>query len=368
MTSIPTVKEVRRTLSQYAVPSTPHGLALFLFDIASYVAAIAIVFLAPWGWVKFVAGIFAGAKMANLATLAHDASHNSLTASRSLNKLIAIVSFTPSLFNYRLWVYDHHNLHHHNTNENHPDSFTPISRAEYAALTSWGKLKHRFYRSTSLWAFGIYYISERWWKVKFFPRAHMPSHVRRAAWPYFLYLMLYLGGYLMFLMAAPLYSETDALTAVMCGFVVPFYVFQSLFSFTVYVQHTHPRVAWFKGKPDRNADGRQELISVHLRFPKGVSWLFHHVYEHAAHHVHPAIPCYRLPEAQAKLNEMIGSLAISEPFSFAWLSRIQRRCELYDFENHRWLSFEGEPRSRITLASEVDTMRQAWIPQVLNTH
>lgn len=360
MISSPPVKEVRRALARYAVPSTPHGLGLFLFDLASYLAAIAAVLWAPWIGLKVLASIFAGAKMANLVTLAHDASHNSLTASRALNKWIAILSFTPGLFNYRLWLYDHHNVHHHNTNENHFDSYTPVSRTEYAAFSSWQKLKHRFYRSTSLWAFGVYYILERWWKVKFFPRAHMPAHVQRAARPHFVYLMLYLVGFLGLLVSAPLYSNTDALTAVLLGFVVPFYLFQSLFAFTVYVQHTHPRVAWFKGKPDRNAEARQELISVHLRFPAWLSWMFHHVYDHAAHHVHPAIPCYRLPQAQAKLNEMMGALAVSEPFSFSWLASVQQRCKLYDYDNHRWLNFEGAPRSRTTLAFEADRMRQAW--------
>lgn len=360
MNNIAAAKEIRRALSEHAVSSTSTGLILFVSDIALYLACIATVLFAPWLAIKLLASIIAGFKIANLATLAHDAAHNSLTASRPINSLIAIISFTPGLFNYRLWIYDHHNLHHHNTNETHADSFTPISKAAYDALSGWGKYKQRVYRMKSIWVFGLYYIIERWWQVKFFPRQHMPQQVQRRAWPHFLYLLAYLIAFFTLLALAPLYSETSSATALVLGFAVPYYIFQSLFSFTVYVQHTHPRIAWFKAKPDRNENGRQDIISVHLRFPKWFSLLAHHVYDHAAHHVHPAIPCYRLPEAQAQLNAMLGKAAISDKFSFAWLSQVQQRCKLYDFENHRWLDFSGRPSSRITLASETDQTRQAW--------
>lgn len=365
MNAIPAARETRRILSEFAVPSTPKGIVLFAADIAIYMAAIAVVLFVPWLPLKLFASIFAGIKIANLATLAHDASHNSLTASRPLNKLIAIIAFTPGLFSYRLWLYDHHHLHHNNTNGSHPDSFKPLSKKEFDALSSWGKFKLRVYRSNSIWVFGIYYIFERWWQVKFFPRRHMPKLVRHDAWLHFAYLLAYLAAFLAFLAAAPLYSATGSAEALLLGFVIPFYVFQSFFSFTVYVQHTHPRVSWFQGNPDRNEDGRQDLISVQLRFPNWFSYLAHHVYDHAAHHVHPAIPCYRLPEAQAKLNEILGAAAVSDTFSFAWLGQIQQRCKLYDYEHHRWLDFDARPSSRVTLVSKIDHTRQAWSTRAL---
>jgi omega-6 fatty acid desaturase (delta-12 desaturase) len=338
----PSAKEVRKALSEYATPVTSAGLIIFVIDIVSYIAAIAAVLFVPWLAVKIIAGIFAGAKMANLATLGHDAAHNILTKSRLLNKWIAIASFTPGLFNYRLWIYDHHNLHHHNTNELHPDSYTPLSVLEYQKLTAWQQFKYRFYRSTSLWSFGIYYIFERWWQVKLFPRNRMPKHVQRAAWPHTIYLVIYFFGFIALLINAPLYSQTSAITAIFCGFLIPFYIFQSFFAFTVFVQHTHPRVIWFNSKPDRNAEGRQDYISVQLKFPKFLSLLMHHVYDHAAHHAHIGIPCYKLPEAQEKLNLLIGEQAVSECFTFAWLREVKSHCKLYDYDNQQWLDFEGK--------------------------
>ncbi|MGE0226588.1 MAG: fatty acid desaturase [Acetobacteraceae bacterium] len=343
MHTLPDTREIRRALVPYAVASTPRGLALFAGDVVLYLAALAGVLFSPWGWLQGLASVFAGIKVVNLVTLGHEASHQSLTASRRLNHWLAIAAFTPGLFNYRLWLYDHHNLHHHNTNECHPDSYTPLTLAQYRALGRWGRFKQRLYRSRSLLVFGLYYIAERWWHAKFFPRARMPVHVQRQAWPHFWYLLAYLASFLALLLAAPLYSPTSSLMAVGLGFCVPFYVFQSLFAFSVYVQHTHPRVPWFVAKPDRQREGRQELISVHLQFPYWFSLLAHHAYDHAAHHVHPAIPSYRIRAAQARLNALLGPAAISDRFSLAWLFDVQRRCKLYDFERHQWLDFDGRP-------------------------
>lgn len=352
MSTLIPAKDVRRALSAYAVPDTRKGLTLFVVDLVLYGAAIAAVLFAPWLALKVAASIFAGVKISNLVTLAHDAAHNSLTTSRPLNKAIAIVAFTPGLFNYRLWVYDHHVLHHSRTNETHPDSYTPLSKDQYDALSGWDKLRQRLYRAQTVWMFGVYYIVERWWRVKFFPRAHMPDYVRFESRRHFLYLLVYLAGYLGLLAAAPLYSSTGSLEALLLGFVVPFYVFQSLFSFALYLQHTHPKVAWFAEKPDRNGDGRQDLISVHMAFPEPVAYLTHYGLEHGAHHVHPAIPCYRLKEAQAHLNQLLGvEAALSERFSLGLLRDIQRRCKLYDYEQHRWLDWEGRPTSEVTRVS-----------------
>ncbi len=345
MSDIASIKDVRKALSEFAVSDTKTGLMLFVVDIVSYIVAIATVLFIPILAIKVIAGILAGAKMANLATLGHDAAHNVLTKSRALNKFLAIVSFTPGLFNYRLWIYDHHNLHHHNTNERHPDSYTPLTLEEYSALSSWQQFKYRFYRSTSLWSFGIYYIVERWSQAKIFPRSRMPRKVRYDAWPHSVYLVLYGCAFITFLFYAPLYSETSSLTAIVCGFLIPFYIFQSLFAFTVYVQHTHPKIIWFNKKPNRDDEGRQDYISVQLRFPKSLSWLVHYVYDHTAHHVHIGIPCYRLAAAQQKLNEMIGAKAISEKFSFEWLYQVKKHCKLYNYEHHQWLDFSGRPSS-----------------------
>jgi omega-6 fatty acid desaturase (delta-12 desaturase) len=175
----------------------------------------------------------------------------------------------------------------------------------------------------------------------------VPGEIYAPAWFYFGLNMVYLAGYITLLSFAPVYSRAGTIEAIILGFAVPFYVFQSLYAFTVYVQHTHPRVPWFNHEPDRSNEGRQEFISVHLEFPLWVELLVHHVYNHGAHHVCPAIPCYQLSAAQARLNDLLGDQAITDRFSFAWLFKTMKICKLYDYKTNRWMDFNGCPTSKI---------------------
>ena len=349
---LPSQRKVQSELRKYVRVDSLYGSMLFLIDMSMYIALIYGVLFLPELWMKIIASVVAGIKIANLATLAHDAAHNSLTKSRLLNKLIAIASFLPGLINYQLWLYDHHRLHHARTNENFPDSYTPYSKGGYDALSPFRRWKEKLYRTPSLLYFGLYYILERWSKVKLYPQSHMPQDIHAPAWGHFALISVYFIGLMGLLACAPLYSGTSAIEAIMLGFVIPFYIFQSLYAFTVYVQHTHPRIAWFEKKPDRSSIGRQEFISVQLVFPEWLSVLMHHVYEHGAHHVCPAIPCYQLKPAQARLNELIGERAVSQHFSFEWLFETMRTCKLYDYDNHCWLDFDGSPTSGPTLLTE----------------
>ena len=354
MHTFPSRKQLQTELSVFIKPDTAKGVALFVSDYLIYAFAIALV-LASNGWVlKLVGGIIAGIKIANLTTLAHDAAHNSLTRSRTVNKYIAILGFTPALFNYALWLYDHHFLHHRRTNQDHPDSYVPLSRQEYDSLTPFQKFKYRLYRAPSICFFGLYYIVERWWHAKLFPRRHMPPRVQRDGWRQFAWLMVYLALFLALLILAPLYSSSGSIEAVVFGFVVPFYIFQSLYSFTVFVQHNHYRIPWFKGKRPQEGDGQQAYITATLVFPKWFTILAHNIYDHGAHHIHPAIPCYQLPAAQARLEELIGERAIVSRFSFGWLYDMMRRCKLYDYERHYWIDYEGNQTTRTTLASQTN--------------
>ena len=334
---------IRRALMAYMTPDTRIGLAHFFLDSTLYAAAIAgVLFLDPL-WLKVVCGILAGIKIGTLGTLAHDAAHGSLVKSQRLNKLLAIVCFMPGLFNYQLWLYDHHHVHHPKANGRHRDSWTPLSKEEFDRLPRVRQLLERFYRSSWGLGFAPYYIFERWLVVKFFPRSFLPARLRASAWRYFAVLATYLAVFIGALAAAPLYSHTGSWTAITLGFALPFYVWMTLYSFTVYVHHTHARIPWFDDSADRNSAVPPESISVLLDFPNWFHHLTHSIYVHPVHHVNVRIPYYRLIDAQRHLNELVGDAAVVEPFSFRWLGETLKNCRLYDYETHRWLDFDGRP-------------------------
>ena len=338
----PSRAEIQRTLQEFLTPSLFWGVSLALADLAQYAAAIAGVLLLPALSLKIACSLFAGLKIANLATLGHDAAHESLTPSRRLNKLLGIIVFMPGLTNWALWIYEHHYRHHPYTNGELTDTYTPLAKREYDALRAWQRALKRFHRNPLGLGFALYYITERWWQVKFFPRAEVPLRHRKPAWRHFALLLAYLAGYTAFLAAAPLYSPTSSVTAVILGLGVPFYVFMELMSGSLYFQHTHVAIPWFKGEIDRRAMP-PETLTLHLSFPLWLARFMHHVYDHGAHHVQPAIPCYRLHAAQQRLNALAPDQVVSERFTFRLFWDTMRRCKLYDYERHQWTDFAGKP-------------------------
>jgi hypothetical protein len=70
--------DIQRALRPFTQPSLFWGTALALADLAQYAAAIAgVLWLTPL-WAKIACSVFAGLKIANLATLGHDAGQPSL--------------------------------------------------------------------------------------------------------------------------------------------------------------------------------------------------------------------------------------------------------------------------------------------------
>jgi len=347
-TAYPTRAEIQAALMPFVKTETWRGVTVFAADFAVWMAAVVgVLWLQPL-WAKIVCSLIAGLKISNLSSLGHEFAHGTLVRGAGFNKLLAILSFMPGLFNYQLWVYDHHVLHHANVNGTHRDAMTPFSKAEYNALPAHRRLLERIYRAPVGLGFALYEIVERWLGVKFFPRAFMPARVQSAAWPHFIFLSVYLMLFLGILAAAPLYSPTGSLTAILLGFVVPHYVWMELVGFTVYVQHTHPRIAWFddanpRSRADKFRVDAPEVVSTHIEFPRWLKFLVHNVYDHAVHHVQPRIPSYHLAEAQARFNALIGPFAVKEDFSIASFADTVRRCKLYDYENRRWLDFAGRP-------------------------
>ena len=350
--TLPTRRELIRELNVYATPQTARGLALFALDIALYATAIGGVLILVPLWAKIACGVFAGMALGRMFSLAHNAAHENIVANPYLNRVLAVVLFTPFFYNYVLWVYEHHALHHPYPNDAKPDAYKPYSKSEFDALPRWRQLLERFYRAPTILGWGVYYLVERHWSTKLVPPAYVPAALRRAAWWNAALLLAYGVALLFVLAAAPRYAvNLTSIEALLIGFVLPLFVFEIHDGFALYVQHTDPRIAWFGGDVDRNGEGRPELVSVHLRVPRLMGWFYHDTFAHPVHHLHPKIPCYRVFEAQMKLDERLGFAAVVSPFNLRWLLDTTRRCKLYDWERRQWLDFSGRPTAPAGLSA-----------------
>jgi acyl-lipid omega-6 desaturase (Delta-12 desaturase) len=353
----PSRKELVSALAPFAVPDTRTGLRLFAIDLAVYMFGLALALFAtdtPW---RVFGSLLVGLKMGALYTLAHDAAHNSLTASRGLNKALGIVGYVASLHNYRLRLFDHLVLGHHpRLNGPQPDAYRPMSWQAYRDAPPWRRAWERATRAPHVLAFAPYGIVSRWLRAEVAPSAVMPAAARVQAWAHGAFVLAYVVAIVGWLGYRNGGDPSALALDVLLVIGLPFYMMQSAQAAILFFQHTHPRIPWFgPGDPRIDSYG-PELLTVHVRVPKLVGTLTHDLFEHPAHHIVPAIPCYRLRAAQARLNELVGESGIGVDFSPGALFAVMRRCKVYDYERHLWLDFEGRPTSKRTVR---DTHQQA---------
>lgn len=344
-------KRLRAAISEYTQRSTGLALLIFVADILVYIATVAGAIFLENVTLGILCSVIAGLKISSLFVIAHDAAHDSFTSSRVLNKVIARISYLPSFHNYSLWLIAHNRLHHQLTNLKGVNSWSPLSKEEYDALPAWRRMVERFYRSPAGICFN--YLIERWWKDKFFPYKRIIGKFRAAYWVDFLLVFTYLISFIGLLVyAGKELSHTSPVEVLILGFIIPFTIFNFMVGFSVYQQHTHENVPWFKSEEEREKFGGPEDITIHVRYPYWYNVISHNVMEHTAHHVDPRIPLYQLAKAQNALGKVLGDKMITVRFSLKGFLQTMAKCKLYDYENHCWFDFNGKPTSRINLVTE----------------
>jgi omega-6 fatty acid desaturase (delta-12 desaturase) len=309
-----------------------------------YLLAVAgAVGLGPWP-IQLACVVVAGSAIASLFVIGHDAAHGAFVDGRRLNALIGRIAFLPSLHNYSLWQVAHNRLHHVDVNVKGLNSWSPLTKTEFDALPWWRRAAERLYRTPL--GLGPYYLKERWWRDKFFPRRRHAVGARPVFYADFTLLLVWLIASVALLAVIGERSDDGAVAAVLWGLVLPFVVWNSAMGATIYLQHTSARVPWFRSRADWEFEAcRQEDLTVHVEVPRWYGLISHHIMDHPAHHVLPKIPLYNIGAAQRRLNELLGERAVTERFSPQYLWTTMRRCKLYDYERHRWLRFDGSPTS-----------------------
>jgi omega-6 fatty acid desaturase (delta-12 desaturase) len=342
-----------RALAPFAKPVTAVGLRLLAVDLLIVAAAWGLVLWADNLLVRVLAAALVGFKFGALYTLAHDAVHGALVVPPNLNRVIATFCYAFTLHNYRIRQYDHLLLGHHpHLCGPQQDAYKPMSPEDYAAASWSRRLWERFQRSPNGLSFFFYGVAERWWRCEFFPPQQMPQqHKAEARW-----LQAVVVGWLAFLfgvawVSAMVKGQAFWLEAVLVV-GVPIFVFQTLQAMVLYLQHTHPDVPWFAPGDTLRQRFGPESLTVHIQAPRIIGAGSHDILEHPAHHVIPAIPCYRLFEAQSHLSSILGTKALrTHLFAFRRLAQVMRKCKLYDYKHHRWTDFKGQVTSYTAAAA-----------------
>jgi omega-6 fatty acid desaturase (delta-12 desaturase) len=286
-----------------------------------------------------------------LFVIGHDAAHNSLTPVGWLNRLLGRLVMLPAYHPYTSWSHAHNTLHHGWTNfkGRHPD-FAPFSKDEFDRLPFWRRWLERFYRSPL--GIGPCYMFDFYRRFLLFPSCRHRSpytlwfHLDRALVVVFLLGQLGLAWVLAgtidgAVLPRPVYAALSVLA--------PWTAWIWFMGFVSFLQHTHPRMAWYNDEAEWSFYHVQLKSTAHVVFPWPIERLLNNIMDHPAHHLDSQIPLYNLPQSQKLLEETTPEHAVVIRWTPWEYLRICRACKLYDFERHCWTDFNGVPTTPCNL-------------------
>jgi omega-6 fatty acid desaturase (delta-12 desaturase) len=334
--------------------STAKALALFVPIAVLYGVTLTATVLAPSWPLRLAAAAANAVVLSILFVLGHDACHGAFTPHRWLNELLGRLALLPSWHPYAGWQHAHNHVHHVWTNLRPKDyAWAPLSKTEYDNLSRLARWRVRFYRSAL--GFGCYYFWEVYVKRTILPSREFWGNSRRTTLNLDLALVagfiVLQAAYLLFLArwSGAADSPMSVFAVLAAGQWLPFAIWNWLIGFLTFLHHTHPRVPWFNDRGQWSFFSGQIQGSVHVIFPWGINWMIQRIMEHTAHHADPHVPLYELAAAQRALEQAFCSDVVVHAFSFKSLLATTSACQLYNFEQHHWLSYEGERTSGPTI-------------------
>jgi omega-6 fatty acid desaturase (delta-12 desaturase) len=155
-----------------------------------------------------------------------------------------------------------------------------------------------------------------------------------------------LAWYLAGLIAAPVLPRPVYTTLAV---VLPWVIWIWFMGFVSFIQHTHPRMAWYDNEEEWTFYHVQLKSTAHVVFPWPIERLLNNIMDHPAHHLDPQIPLYNLPQSQKLLEETTPEHAVVVRWTPLEYFRICAACKLYDFDRHCWTDFQGRPTTPCNL-------------------
>ncbi len=287
--------------------------------------------------------LLVGTVLAQLFVIGHDAGHQSLVKSPRWNRVIARFTLALTLHSYALWQLEHNIRHHRYTNILGLDpSWSPFTKADFDQLSPLRQLLERIYRSP--WGAGLYYLLEMWLKLHSLPvRSSVRPHWKRYL-PDSLLISLSLALQLIGVATwgSILAPDRPLVLHLLLGWGIPFFIWNWLMGFSIYLHHTHPDIAWFR-PPNKLPLSQQPTITAHVIFPSLLTRWFHNIMEHGAHHGQPAMAMGQLKDAQSHLEMVHGAAIVRYRWTIGEYLRITRTCKLFDPERGCWTDFDGHP-------------------------
>jgi omega-6 fatty acid desaturase (delta-12 desaturase) len=323
-----------------------HALGLLIVGVsgAAYLALFAGSLLLPEFWMRGLCLLAAPMAIGSLFVIGHDAAHNTLTPSGRLNRLLGRLTMLPAWHPYTAWCHAHNSMLHGWTNfkGRHPD-FAPLSKEEFDALSRWRQWVERVYRHPL--GVGLCYAVDFYLKHLMLPRGgdrppyRLAHHLDRLLVLAFFALQL-VGAYALTAYTPNLFLPRELYALLVVAF--PWTTWIWFMGMVTYVQHTHPRTAWYDNEQEWSFYHVQLRSTTHVVLPWPIERLLNNIMDHPAHHIDPTIPLYELPASQRLLEQRAPEHSVVvhywSPMEYV---RTCRACKLYDYRRHCWLDFAG---------------------------
>jgi omega-6 fatty acid desaturase (delta-12 desaturase) len=321
------------------------GLWLFLRSASVYVLLFLGAFLLPTPWMRSACLLIMPLSIAALFVVGHDAAHHTLTPSRWLNRILGRLCLLPSYHSYTSWSHAHNTLHHGGTclKGKHPD-FAPFDKREFDALPAWRQGLERVYRAPL--GVGLYYAMDFYRRYMLFPSGQNRSPRERAFQADRMLVLVFVGFQFWVGHALTTYTPNLQLSHWLytaASVMLPWGIWTYFTGVMSFVQHTHPRTAWYDNPAEWEFYSVQLSSSTHVILPWPLGAILHNTMDHAAHHIDPAIPLGELPASQRLLEQLAPEDCVVQRLTWREYLRICRVCKLYDYQRRCWLNFDGLP-------------------------
>ena len=321
------------------------ALTMFVFQLIIYFVVLIGAIGNYYLFVNILCSIYLGFVIAQLFIIGHDAGHQSFAATPIINKIIGRFLSLFILHSYSLPTNEHNINHHKYTNTKGKDYiWQPMTKKEFEQHNQFRRWLERLYRSPI--GAGIYYFIECWLFQSLIPIKKSD----RKKWKKYLFdsilmvLFIITQPILIVLFGQAISPEKTMIGILLLGWIIPFISFFYTVGIIVYIQHTHPKIAWFEEKDLIPFSQRTIYSTIRVIFPgKMNSLLFYNVMDHHAHHLIPSIPVYNLSKAQEILENSYVGIPLVYNFSIREYLNIIKKCKLFDFEKNCWTDFHGIP-------------------------
>lgn len=338
-----TILPLRQPLQDLKPQGWPFAAMLSTAAAIAYIGFFLGAAFAPWFWLRIGCGIALGPLIALLFRIAHDCGHECHLGSRWLNRIVGRLSNLPAYHPYSIWILFHNWRHHTFTNLRDRDYiWIPLSKAEYDRRGPIARMLERFYR-TNL-GVGAYYFFAIWLGKMISPRRAVVHKVRRI---YILDCLCVLAFFLVQLAVLSAGTADPGALAlrIALAIVLPFFIFNWMVGFVSFLNHTHPTIPWFAKREEWSFYIGQVCCTVHMNVPRWMVFFLTDLGLHGAHHIEPRIPIWGLDRAEDRILAGAGEEIVLERWTLAKHRDIMRRCRLYDYDEHRWLDYDGRPTS-----------------------